>query len=388
MVFAKALLSVVRLAVSKSKTSRILFYGTSGRHLVTQDTVFDLYNARIVESCGRDRVIIFQDADDGITKQYPPDFCFHGLAVLIGVCSGINCIVMFPALSRYAQALAQTYPGLGFDQAQIRRRVALFYGKFTVYRLLLSIWRPERVLLIAHYGKEAFIAACKCKHIPVTELMHGSIIPSHTQYVFPKFCGAYFDRALFPDKLAVYGEYWRDVVVHGNMFPQDSVVVLGYYLKVPDIIKRRHHPGKTVVVVSTQPIVQRELYEYLLFLKSCLDRAHWHIIVKPHPREDSRAYADLAEPGFVTVSDVNVYDLLAQADVHISVYSSVLYEAVRFSVCNYVLYIEKVSMYCDDIINSGVALALTPRQLPLPRKGAEHNVEYYFAEFNPSVLLS
>jgi hypothetical protein len=385
--FVKFLAVAIYLGILNRRNPHVLFYGSTGRHIVIGDTTFDLYNARIVEQRGRHHFIIVEDSNNGGIKQYQPDLYLHDFASLIGLLCVASHIILGRDLREYAKTLAQRYPKLGFGEAEIVSKVLLFYGKFLAYRFLLTLLAPERVLLIAHYGKEAFIAACKYKNLQVIELMHGTIIPSHSQYVFPKSSRNLFHHSLFPDKLAVYGEYWKQVVVQGNMFPEDSVFVVGYYLKVPDEPRSLTSRDKITILVSAQPTVQCELYDYISFLKSQLDSEQWHIVIKPHPMEDSEAYSNLLQPGFITLSNSNVYELLARSDIHISVYSSVLYEAVRFDVSNYVLYVERVSMHCDEIINSGVALLLKPNEVPEPGREIDLDDQYYFAEFDPSVLF-
>jgi hypothetical protein len=282
--------------------------------------------------------------------------------------------------------VTQRYPELGFTRREITERLLLFYGKFLTYRLLLSLLRPERVFLIAHYGKEAFIAACRHKGVEVTELMHGTILSSHPQYVFPKGCGDFFHRSLFPHRLAVYGEYWKQVVSQGNMFPADSTFVVGYYLKVPDPQRTPRDSERITILISSQPIVQEELCKYVSFLKSQLNQREWHIVIKPHPMESEEAYVSLQQAGFVTVSHTSVYELLAECDVHISAYSSVLYEALRYDVANYVLRLNRVSSHCDAIIDSGVAQALAPNQVPDPSRKPRVPTGFYFAEYDPCAL--
>jgi hypothetical protein len=365
---------------------RIVFYGASGRHAIIDGVRYDLYNARIVEERGRNHFVILEDHPSSTAKRYQPDLCLHDLAPLIGFLCVVSYIVLGRDIEDYARTVTQRYPELGFTKRETTQRLLLFYGKFLAYRLLLSLLRPERVFLIAHYGKEAFIAACRHKGIEVTELMHGTILSSHPQYNFPKGCGEVFHRSLFPHKLAVYGEYWRQVVSQGNMFPPDATSVVGYYLKVPDIRRTARESERMTILISAQPSVQEELCEYVSFLKSRLNQREWQIVVRPHPMESEEAYGSLQQAGFVTVSHESVYELLAECDVHISVYSSVLYEALRYDVANYVLRLDKVSSHCDAIIDSGVAQALTPSQVPDPSRKPKVTAELYFADYDPSAL--
>jgi hypothetical protein len=192
---------------------------------------------------------------------------------------------------------------------------------------------------------------------------------------------------LFPDKTAVYGEFWRRVVTNGHMFPAEAVVVAGYYLKVPTRQRERKTGTKTRILICTQPTVQPELLDYLAFLKASLNRAGWEITIKPHPREDAAPYEALAEAGFVSVSNRTAYELLAECDVHISSYSSVLYEAILYGICNYALYVDRYAQYCDEVIGSGAALPLRPNQLPAPCVPDVEEARFYLDDYHPGVLF-
>jgi hypothetical protein len=366
----------------------MIFYGPSNRHLVIDGIRYDLYNGRIIADQGREKFIVFEDQPHHITKEYEADLFLHDLAPLIALFYVISYLFLGSDIKTYAKRLSERYPELGFKTREVVSRVTFFYAKFYTYRILLDFLAPKRVFLIAHYGKEAFIAACKFKGVEVTELMHGTILPNHPQYIYPEHCSSLFSSALFPDRLAVYGEYWKHVVVEGHMFPENSVVIGGYYLKVPQRTPRSTSSTQHVILISSQPTVQKELYAYITFLKSEFDSRKWQIIIKPHPMESNDAYEDLQQPGFIEISNESIYKLLAQSDFHISVYSSVLYEALSFDVSNYVLYLEKVATYCENIIQNGVAEALMPHQLPKITPKHALRADYYFQDYTPSVLFN
>jgi hypothetical protein len=253
----------------------------------------------------------------------------------------------------------------------------------------MFLWfiKPRRVLLICHYGNEPFIAACKHYQLPVIELMHGSISDSHPHYNYPASYSSLFVSTMFPDKLAVYGEFWKDNVVKGNMFSGEAVDIVGYYLKVPDMGSRVKLSKENVILITSQWTVVDVLYDYVKFLKENLNRSQWQVIIKPHPAEQPTTYLELLETGFIQLSDENVYSLLQNATVHISISSSVLYEAIRYDVANFVLLDDRYLDESKALITSGVALPLESRQIPDPTAKPDVPPDYFFADFNPSVLF-
>jgi hypothetical protein len=217
--------------------------------------------------------------------------------------------------------------------------------------------------------------------------MHGAIPAGHRFYSYPASYGHLFTRAMFPDKIATYGEFWGRILAAGNMFPPESVIAAGYYLKVPPKLRARAPRAATHILICTQPTVQGEMLDYIAFLKSALDHSKWAIVIKPHPSEDTTAYHDLVEPGFVTVSERTTYELLAECDIHISVYSSVLYEAILYGASNYSLRVERYARLCDEVVGSGVALPLRPDELPVTGAMAAGDARFYLDDYHPEVLF-
>lgn len=387
---ARASVRAAYLGLRCRLAPRILFFGSAGRYSAIGDTLYDLYNARIVEREGCDRFILMQSIRDPVPKRFAADLVLEDFVALVGFLKLVGRVVLAPGLSDYAESVLTSYPGLGFGQKQITSTMIDFYARFWLWRFLLLVLSPERIFLTVYYDNGPLIAAGRSEGLEIVELMHGTIVDTHPQYNFPKSYSYLYRQGLFPDKIAVYGQYWKEVLTRGNMFPEDAIEVVGYYFKVVDqeqVSRPEGLQSHCVILVSTQPKLQREFYSFVSFLQSQLDNESWHVIIKPHPKEDSSVYAPLLDQGLVTVSDASVYELLAQADIHISVYSSVVHEALRYGVCNYVLLVDSAWELCQAIVESGVALPLRPNQVPEPCMQPSVTVRYYFEEYDHSVLF-
>jgi hypothetical protein len=395
--FIKSLFVVLSRGIRGKMTNRsqALFFGVEGRHSTVDGATFDLYNARIAMEKGRDKFFILESYDNGVDKRFRADLYLLDLySVLKRLLRPIYRRTLSDDLHQYAQSIVDHYPDLGFDEEEIAGEALRFYIEFLIFRALLFFLAPERALLICYYGRESFIAACKSKGIEVIELQHGAISSAHPMYCFPESYRALFSQAPFPDKIAVYGKYWKEILVKDSIFPAESILVIGYYLMVADETGKRDKvsltfpQGKTILLISSQPTVQDELCEYIAFLKSQLSRKQWYLIIKPHPREDAEIYSNLLEPDFISLSHQSIYGLLACADVHIGVYSTVIYEAVQYTRCNYVLYVDSFASYCDEIVDSGIALPIKGDQIPMPDRTIAVDSNFYFADYAPSVLFA
>jgi hypothetical protein len=383
---AKGLFVITRLRLASRSRARILFYGASGRLSRISDTVYDLYNAQVVAELGRERFIIVEDSGDQADKEYRPDFRLGDFALPIRALGKLYPLVSRKRLNSFAARVAGDYSALGFGNDEVVSVVSAFYGNYLLDRFLLTMLRPSQVLLICHYGREPFIAACKHQGVPVTELQHGTLT-GHPFYIYPDSYRQVFERILLPDRIAVYGEYWRRLLTLNSIYPEDAVVVAGYYLKTPPVSRDTTAHDKTVILLTTQPIYQQHWVNYIRLLRSRLDPRSWRIVIKLHLSESSEGYRELLTAGFVELSDLGTYDLLSQCDIHISVSSTVLFEAVRYGVANYVLFAPEAQERCAQIVASSVALPLQSDQLPEPAERGPADPGFYFAEFEPSVLV-
>jgi hypothetical protein len=65
----------------------------------------------------------------------------------------------------------------------------------------------------------------------------------------------------------------------------------------------------------------------------------------------------------------------------------VLFEAVRYEVANYVLFVPEAQERCAQIVATRVAQPLEANQLPVNCKTGLADPSFYFADFDPSVLF-
>lgn len=384
--WVKGLFVVARLGLASRPRPRILYYGSGGRFARVDATLYDLYNARIVAERGREDFILIEDSPDQAAKTYRPDFYLGDFGLPIRALGKLYQYLFQKRSDLFSARVTSRYPDLGFSRKQVAGIVSAFYANYTVDRFLLAILRPSQALLICHYGREPFIAACRRRGIRVTELQHGTIA-GHPFYIYPDSYRKVFERILLPDRIAVYGEYWRRLLISDNIFPENTVVVGGYYLQTPPVSRNTDSQTRTVILLTTQGIYYRNWIEYIRFLTSQLDPAGWRILIKPHPSEKLESYRDLVVDGFVELPDQGTYELLSQCDIHISVTSTVLFEAVRYGVTNYVLFVPEAQDRCAQIVATHVARPLAANQLPEDCKTGLADPSFYFADFDPSVLF-
>ncbi|MEM7656752.1 MAG: hypothetical protein AAF399_11530 [Bacteroidota bacterium] len=284
----------------------------------------------------------------------------------------------------------------------IKRALQLFWEQYRVWNWIFHQVCPSEAVFICHYHKEGLILALKRNGIKAIELQHGLIAAEDIFYVYPPPISSVASKALFADEIRTYGPYWRNVLLEGNEYSPEQIKVGGYYLfeKERDrtFIESIRNQAKEapVLLVSTQKLLYQVFIDYVEWLvEDCHTKGiECLIIVKPHPGNPEGTYASLARHASVIVSRADLYDLFSASDLHLSIYSTTLYEATRLGLSNFSLYVESCSDYVERILSDGIANRLDWGENPFLQDAAQASSiapEHLFAPFsfsNPNTILS
>jgi hypothetical protein len=251
-------------------------------------------------------------------------------------------IDLAPALrGQLADRLRRTLPGRLVAAERIRR--------------LLRELRPAAILLADEYHRQDWLAAAAAERVPVAAVQHGVIYRHHTGYIHRSRPA---DLRL-PERTYVFGSWERDLLLQASVYRPDEVVVAGSPRL--DLVGPQAEAdgggrdadraavrtelgvaeGARLVVLSGTwgPIYRRFHYPIALadLFGGPLDRVH--VVVKLHPSEPDEgpyraiierlaAAGGFAPPTVTTVQRIDLYRLLAAADAHLGIHSTLLTEAV------------------------------------------------------------
>jgi hypothetical protein len=240
-------------------------------------------------------------------------------------------------------------PGLRRElQRSARRTVRSRLRERRWAQRLLAELRPAALLLANEYNRTEWIAAARAEGIPVAAVQHGIIHPWHPGYIHRTRP----PELLVADRSYVFGRWERRLLVERSQYRSDEVVVggsprLDYF--APEVLRERDAvrrelgvaSGDRLVVVSTTWAELPRRFDLPVSLAALFDRPlpGVHLVLKLHPREpDEGAYRRLLEglgaarhipvPSISIVQRTDLYRLLAAADAHVGVYSTVNTEAV------------------------------------------------------------
>jgi len=225
-----------------------------------------------------------------------------------------------------------------------------FFYKYKIWARLLTMVNPQKMFCILHYHTEGRTLAFRRKGIEVIELQHGLIATTDVFYVFPAQTKSIINKALFADQIWVYGNYWKNVLEKGVEYI-NKIKVAGYYLY--DNFSGYEHiekeidtfaEGKKLIIITTQTTL--------------------HKMNQPLPV------------------------LFKKVQLHVTIYSTRLFDGARAGVPGFALYNEQYKDYINEIVQSGVAYPLAQHENPIDLINNLKAVDasYYYSEFKLQAL--
>ena len=248
----------------------------------------------------------------------------------------------------YSQ-LQESLPELNLPRLYILRILAKYYWSKRIYGSLISYLKPQIIFLQTAYTNHALVAAAKETNIPVIEFQHGIIDRYHPGYSWTDYATAYKTQMIIPDRIFIYGDYWRNELLE-NGFWDDELRSVGslridqYRNQVENEVGKKYQINNRIkkIVVTTQSIAIESLISFLSeFIR--ITPTPVELFIKLHPREFNRKPYEAA---FSTYNNVHIisgyespstFELLSTADYHASIHSTCHYEALGLGIPTIVL---------------------------------------------------
>lgn len=357
---------------SISTKAHVLIVDLSGRSETSRDGIpVSFYFDRLTGQLERGEYIHI--IENAVSDTYPHDIDLRKHA-------GLRFKPLSPYERNLRSQLLESYARIKrsgrFNPDELKNiRIAIqsFFSQFKLWNEVLGTLPSLRVALVQqHYHHEGLLLALRIHNIRSYEIQHGLIAPSDIFYVFPKAVSAIREKALFPDKILVYGEYWKRVLLKGGEFHPDDIVVLGdFRAKEASVLTdqsiRDFCAGNKVILISSQTFMHTYYCEYAQQLARllALNYSDWRILLKLHPNEKEDHYSSLACHKNLMVTKANLNQLFKVSVIHISVFSTTLYDALGYRLLNLSLQLPGFEDYTNDIIRDRVALSLGKEDDPV-----------------------
>jgi hypothetical protein len=252
---------------------------------------------------------------------------------------------------------------------QIKSALHIFYEEFRFYYSIFKDQPTKKMLFVCHYHNEGLIAAVKMMGIECIEVQHGLIATNDLYYVYHEQFAPVIGKSLFPDKILVYGPYWKNILEMGCEYHSFQIHIAGDYLYRLKELRIEAGIKENIVLICAQKNLHRDYVMYAKKLALHLqNHPEWRGIVKLHPLEKNKeAYEELKQYG-ISIVDIEtpLDELMSKSKIQISIYSTTFYDAFGFDVINFSLQdYGAMSDYALDMIREGVAEPLYADEDPI-----------------------
>jgi len=245
-----------------------------------------------------------------------------------------------------------------------RMLISRFICYKNLFRLFFRAYKTRLVFISEYYNSmyQAAVYTAKKLDIKTIELQHGVINNKHPAYnVFVKL-----DKSFFPDYLFAFGDSVKNVFDEDNYFiKKDNVLPIGsmYIDYINDEYKASEETikmfsnfrkkYKRIVAVPSQKTIENKLIDFLKKSAS-LSKNVLYIFV---PRDVNKDYSNANFPeNIILLKNLNVYQIIKEANFHATVYSTCSLEAPALGVPNILINIDGMARkyYSDLLMNRDV----------------------------------
>ena len=239
----------------------------------------------------------------------------------------------------------------------MQRTIGATREQARIYERLLRRTGAKAVLVVDTAEFSMLIAARRAG-VPLIEVQHGVFTVEHPDAV-PALPGLDQRSLLLPDRYAAFGEYWKRVLA-GLAMPADHIVPVGYQLidRMRAVRAQRQPTTNLRLLAATQGLATPELVAWLdAFAAAAPAGKDWTLHIKLHPAYEpsTEPYAALAKYPQIEVvrgdQQPSTVDLLAKADLHLSISSTSHFDAISIGVPTVILPLpghEIISFVADE----------------------------------------
>lgn len=271
-----------------------------------------------------------------------------------------------------AAALMASEAGLTLPPAWYRDRVATVYWQSRLYGALLDRVRP-RTVLVADAGDFGLAIACRRRGIRFIELQHGVFDHQHPDAV-PLWAKGSATELVLPDFLACHGTHWIERLAGTHQGQgQGEGIARAVGNEMIDLARPARRadrtPGAHLVMTSQGLDSERAAAWLQAMMDAAPAHLDWRLSIKLHPSYDEggRDYAALASHPRVRIIEgstaPNVYTLLADADLHLSIASACHYDAAAMGVPSVVMPLAAHEQMLPAIDGEAITLAAGPEDV-------------------------
>lgn len=220
----------------------------------------------------------------------------------------------------------------------VSREAAFVRATIPLARAAVDAIRPRTVLVECGYSPSHMVVQIAAKQvgIPVLELQHGLISDQSLGYQFGIGNDSTLTDSPFPDKILVFGDHFKHLLMTNPYIREDMIVSAGYPYLWLSLHGHQNSSGamNESILITSQPGLGEFWSDFAVEVAR---KAGRRVTIKPHPAEMDRIgsiFHNALSSGVVDViaDQSSLYELLSRAEFHLSVGSTSHLEAMAFGV--------------------------------------------------------
>jgi hypothetical protein len=387
----------------KGVKDRVMLIDSGGRMVSGPEGEVSFHFNRITDKLGANRFLLVGERVPEIRESYFPVNVKYNAADLMLALKLSFSDDSFETLRKGCAGVLKKLSDTGlFEQVElndIKVGMHYFLMGYLIWKHILTKAQTKKTLLTVHYHKEGCIYAMRELGIHSIELQHGLIATQDIFYCFPDQVEEIESKILMCDEIMVFGEFWRRMLLRGKGYSLNQISVLGEYRTRNASISKEEKQriasfteNRKVILVTTQTSLHNEFSKYISFLagNEMITSGEYCIIVKHHPAENINSYDSILNlQNVLVVGKFNIDFLYQIAQIHISCYSTTLFESIAYHCVNFSLLIPECMDYVKRLLDDGVSKALPLSEIPdvvnLDTTG-RLNVDEFYAPLNWNML--
>ncbi|MGJ0308732.1 hypothetical protein [Aliarcobacter cryaerophilus] len=219
--------------------------------------------------------------------------------------------------------------------------------KYNLYEDILKELQPKVIIEVSKTRKECclFNYVAKKMGIKSIELQHGLFGKQEIAYNFLYK----HDINIFPDIFFTFGEYWTNNCRLG-IYDCNKISIGFNYLNDYKIKEKKINDNRKIILFISEDITGKNLSKLACDLYKNIDLNKYKIIYKLHPNEFyiwKQEYPELVDLKIEVVDSVysDLYYYFYISTYQVGVYSTALYEGIKFGLKTYLLYDKDYSVF-------------------------------------------
>lgn len=279
---------------------------------------------------------------------------------------------LFPAdampFCRFVAERLQSELQVDVDPRWLRMRISTVVWQSRLYRALLARIRP-RAVIVSDTGEYGLRLAAHRANIRFIELQHGVFNATQPDAI-PLWVEGSVSELILPDVLATRGSYW----VKKLATTQQGKHAVAVGDAMTDLARARRaakvSDGGVRLVLTSQGLDTERLVAWISELACCAPPSlDWHLSIKLHPLYDfsSEKFAALKSHERIRIisgaEHPNVFDLLADSDLHLTIASACHFDAGAVGVRSVIIPLDGHELLTDTVDGRLFYRAASPRDV-------------------------